>query len=118
LPESIVNQFFQAIKTLDMGLLPLADQVTYSGTLLPTAAKGAIAVRNYLSDAAPFIKSFHIEETVIAARSAAVLVRYEGINGVRFEGCYFMDFEEDKIARIRTVFDSRPLMNGGFDNRQ
>jgi hypothetical protein len=108
--EGLLDQFFQAVKTNDMGLVPLADQVSYSGNLLPKAAEGAVAVRNYLSGAAPFIKSFQIEERVIASGSAAVLVRYEGINGVQFEGSYFMDFEQGRIARIRTVFDSRPLM--------
>jgi len=35
---------------------------------------------------------------------------------VHFEGCYFMDFDSDQIVRIRTVFDSLPLMKGGFGN--
>jgi hypothetical protein len=69
-----------------------------------------------MSETAPFIKCFRLEDTVIESRSAAVLVRYEGINDVQFEGCYFMDFENDQIARIRTVFDSRPLMKSGFSN--
>lgn len=95
-----------------MSQLPLSDQASYSGTMLPEGAAGAEAVRTYLSETAPFIKSIHIEDTVIDIGSAAVLVEYEAINGVHFAGCYFIDFEEDQIARIRTVFDSRPMMTG------
>lgn len=114
--ERLLEQFFQAIGNRDMSRLPLADQVTYSGNMLPEGPRGAEAVRQYMSEAAPFIKSLHVEDTVIGSTSAAVLVRYEAINGVRFEGCYFMDFEDGRIARIRTVFDSRPLMQGGFES--
>ena len=114
--EAILDQFFQAIGKRDMDRLPLADEVTYSGTMLPEPAEGANAVRQYLSTTAPFIRSFDVEDKVIESGAAAVLVRYEAINGVRFEGCYFMDIEDGRIARIRTVFDSRPLMQGGFDN--
>jgi hypothetical protein len=49
---------------------------------------------------------------VIGGDSAAVLVRYEAVNGVQFEGCYFLEVESGLITRIRTVFDSRPLMTG------
>jgi len=111
--EEILDQFFQAIINHDMSQVPLADRVTYSGNLLPDAAEGADAVREYLSGSAPFIKSLQILDKVIESSSAAVLVRYEAINGVQFEGGYFMGFEPGRIARIRTVFDSRPLMQGG-----
>jgi len=114
----LVDQFFHAIGNGDMSQLPLGDDATYRGNMLPEAAEGADAVRSYMSETAPFIKSFRLEDTVIESRSAAVLVRYEGINDVQFEGCYFMDFENDQIARIRTVFDSRPLMKGGFASRR
>lgn len=111
--EGLIDQFFKAVEDHDVGDLPLSDHVSYSGNMLPQAVEGALAVRRYLSDAAPFIASFRIEETVIAGGSAAILIRYQGINGVHFEGGYFMDFEDGRIARIRTVFDSRPLMSGG-----
>jgi hypothetical protein len=114
--QQVLEQFFTAIGTRDMSGLPLAGQVTYSGTMLPEPVEGADAVRNYMSTTAPFIQSLRIEETVIESDSAAVMVRYTGINGVRFEGCYFMDFDQGQIARIRTVFDSRPLMQGGPDD--
>lgn len=112
----LLEQFFAAIENRDMGLLPLGDEVSYSGTMLPDAAEGADAVRKYMSETAPFIKSFRVEDAVVENRSAAVLVRYEAINDVHFEGCYFMDFDSDQIVRIRTVFDSLPLMKGGFGN--
>jgi predicted ester cyclase len=114
--QRTLDRFFQAVEKHDISQLPLTDEVSYSGTMLPEAAEGADAVRAYLSETAPFIKSFRIEDTVIESDAAAVRVRYEAINGVRFEGCYFMDFENGRIARIRTVFDSRPLMQGGLDN--
>jgi hypothetical protein len=111
----ILEQFFQAIESRDMSLLPLAEGATYSGTMLPEGAEGADAVRKYMSGTAPFIKSFRVEDAIVEDRSAAVMVQYEAINEVHFEGCYFIDFEDGEIARIRTVFDSRPLMKGGMD---
>lgn len=110
--ERLLDQFFQAIQDHDMSQLPLSDQAFYSGTMLPEGAEGAEAVRAYLSETAPFIKSVRIEETVIDSSSAAVMVEYKAINGVHFEGCYFMHVENDQIVRIRTVFDSRPMMTG------
>jgi hypothetical protein len=115
--ERLVDHFFQAVRDCDMSHLPLASQASYSGTMLPEPARGAAAVRQYMSETAPFIKSLRIEETVIERHSAAVLVRYEGVNGVQFEGCYFLEVENGLITRIRTVFDSRPLMHGGADRQ-
>ena len=109
----LLDQFFQAIENRDMSQLPLAERATYTGTMLPESVAGSDAIREYMSTTAPFIKSFNIEDTVIESNAAAVLVHYEAINGVHFEGCYFMDVEKGQIARIRTVFDSRPLMQGG-----
>jgi hypothetical protein len=115
--ERLVDRFFQAVRDCDMSHLPLADQASYSGTMLPEPARGAAAVRQHMADTAPFIESFSIEETVIENQAAAVLVRYEAVNGVQFEGCYFLEVENGLITRIRTVFDSRPLMTGGPDRR-
>jgi hypothetical protein len=115
--ESVLAKFFQAVKDCDMDQLPVASQVSYSGTMLREPARGAGAVKFYMSETAPFVKSFSIEETVIGSDSAAVMVRYEAVNGVVFEGCYFMDIEDGLITRIRTVFDSLPLMKGGMDPR-
>jgi len=114
--EEILDQFFQAVTDQDMSQLPLANKVTYSGTMLPKPAEGADAVRNYMSETAPFIKSFSIKEMVIGDHSAAVLVRYRGVNDVSFEGCYVIEVEGDQITRIRTVFDSRPLIQGTAEN--
>jgi hypothetical protein len=113
--ESVLAQFFQAVRDCDMSQLPVASHVSYSGTMLREPAKGAGAVKYYMSETAPFIKSFSIEETVIGSDSAAVIVRYEAVNGVIFEGCYFLDVENGLITRIRTVFDSLPLMKGGLE---
>ena len=111
--EQLLHQFFQAIRDRNMNHLPLGDQVSYSGTMVPEAIEGPDAVRAHMSGTAPFIKSFQVGDSVIESNAAAVLVQYEGINGVSFEGCYFMDFENGQISRIRTVIDSRPLMQGG-----
>jgi len=115
--ENIVDRFFQCVRDCNMTGLPLTSLASYSGTMLAEPARGALAVRQYMSETAPFIKSFSIEETVIGGDSAAVLVRYEAVNGVQFEGCYFLEVESGLITRIRTVFDSRPLMTGGPDRR-
>ena len=86
--------------------------------MLPDGVEGADAVRRYMSETAPFIDSVSVEDTVIGSSSAAALVSYAAVNGVSFEGCYVIGIENDQITRIRTVFDSRPLMQGGFDSRQ
>jgi len=110
--KRLLEYFFQAIGDRDMSRLPLGENVSYSGTMVPEAIEGSDAVRKHMSGTVQFIKSFEVCDSVIETSAAAILVQYQGINGVTFEGCYFMDFENDQISRIRTVFDSRPLMQG------
>lgn len=110
--EAACRQYFEAINTDDVSNLPLAERVEYSGTVMPEAIVGASAVREHLQQTAPFILNMVIEELIIEGNKAAAIANFEGVNKVKLQGAYFLQFTDEKISRIEAIFDSRPLFAG------
>ena len=99
----------------DVSGLPLADQVELHGPLTPEPVRGEAEVRNHLQQIATFMLNVITGKMIIEGNSAAVLAEFEGVNGIRIEGAYFLQVEDGKISDVKTIFDSRPLF-AGSDN--
>jgi hypothetical protein len=110
--ERAIQLYFAAINSNDASMIPLADDVIMSGPMMPEPISGEAAVRGYINDTSPFMARMERKETVIEENSAAVIVEFEGLNGVVIEGAEFISVKNGLICSARVFFDTRPLIKG------
>jgi hypothetical protein len=110
--ERAISLFFEAVNSNDTSLIPLAEDVVMSGPMMPEPISGEAAVRRYLGETAPFMTRMDQKTTVIEGENAAVIVEFEGLNGVVIEGVEFFRFKNGLICRDQVFFDTRPLFKG------
>lgn len=110
--RSIVNQFTEVSKTKDASRVPLASDVVYSGPMMPEPLHGEPAVRQYITEVAPFVARKQLKWMVVQDDSAAAVIEFEGLNGVKIEGAEFYRIRDGLICEVRVFFDTRPLIQG------
>ena len=110
--ERAISLYFEAINTNDASIAPLADDMVLSGPMIPEPIKGAAAVRQYLDETAPFMARIEPKTIIIEGDSAAVIVEFEGLNGVIFEGVEIFRVSNGLICSAQVFFDTRPLFKG------
>ena len=110
--ERIIGLYFKAINNNDASMVPLAEDVVISGPMLPEPITGEAAVRRHIADTAPFIARQIEKYSVIEGDSAAVILEFEGINGLIMEGAEFFRVRDGKICDMQNFFDTRPLIRG------
>ena len=110
--ERIVGLYFKAINSDDASIVPLADDVVFCGPMVPEPITGEAAVRQHIMDIAPFVVRRVEKFSVIEGDSAAVILEFEGLNGLVIEGAEFFRVRDGKICHIQNFFDTRKLMQG------
>lgn len=110
--QQAVDLYFRAINENDAALVPLAGNVEMSGPMMPEPMSGEAAVRQYLADIAPFVARMEQKFTVIEGDTAAVILEFEGLNGVVIDGAEFFRVRDGKIWYDKLFFDTRPLLRG------
>jgi hypothetical protein len=110
--ETAVNLYFEGVNSNDASIIPLADDVVLTGPMMPEPVTGELTVRQYISDISPFVVRIEKKSMVIEGDTAAVILEFEGVNGVTFEGAEFFRVRDGKIYFDQTFFDSRPLLKG------
>ncbi|HKX57406.1 MAG TPA: nuclear transport factor 2 family protein, partial [Xanthomonadales bacterium] len=110
--ERIIREYFAAMTAGPEQTLQLTDQIEVSGSMLPEPLHGIAAVREHLQQIAPFISRTEVLEIVIDRNSAAVRVLIHSLNGVEVESAFFFRIHHGQISRVRSLFDTRTLMQG------
>jgi hypothetical protein len=110
--ERAIGLYFEAINANDASTIPLADDMVLSGPMMPEPNIGAAAVRQYLNETAPFMARIDPKTIIIEGENAAVIVEFEGLNGVIFEGVEVFRVSNGLICSAQIFFDTRPLFKG------
>ena len=110
--EQIIDRYLQAINSDDVSGIPLTDDVVLKGPMIPEAIEGEAAVRQYLAEVAPFVARMTRKTTAIDGDTGAIVLEFEGLNGVIIEGAEFFRVRDGKISSAHTFFDTRLLMRG------
>ena len=110
--ERAIGLYFEAINSNDVSISPLAEDMVMSGPMMPEPISGAAAVRQYLDETAPFMARMDPKTIIIEGDSAAVIVEFEGLNGVIFEGVEIFRVSNGLICSAQIFFDTRPLFKG------
>jgi hypothetical protein len=110
--EQTIDLYFKAINSNDASIVPLADDVVLCGPMQPEPIKGEAAVRQHIADIAPFVARWVEKFSVIEGDSAAVILEFEGLNGLIMEGAEFFRVRDGKICWVQNFFDTRTLIQG------
>lgn len=110
--ESIVLKFIEALQIDDASGVPLAQYAEYHSMFSPIPIRGETDVREYIQQIAPFLVNEKYGKMIVEGSSVAVLTSFDSVNGVHSDGAFFFEVEEDKIASIRAVFDTRQMFTG------
>ena len=110
--ERAISLYFEASNMNDASIALLADDMVLSGPMMPEPITGAAAVRQYLDEIAPFIVRIEPKTIIIEGESAAVIVEFEGLNNVIFEGVEVFQLSNGLICSAQIFFDTRPLFKG------
>jgi ketosteroid isomerase-like protein len=112
--QHAVARLIEAINSDDARIIPLAEDVVYSSPLLPEPITGAAAVREHIAAIAPFVARLELKRALFDGDSAALVVEFEGVNGVVIEGVEFLRIEGGRINDVRVYFDTLPLLRGSL----
>ena len=110
--ERAIGLYFKAINSNDASIVAFTDDVVICGPMLPELITGEVAVRQYIADTAPFISRWVEKSSVIEGDTAAVILEFEGLNGLVLESVAFFQIRDGKICRVQNFFDTRPLFKG------
>ena len=108
--HGLIDHYLEAISTNMAEKAPLAEDAVYGGPMVPDNLRGAQAIRQYLSEIAPFIAGIRKVRGVYDQNGAAVIVEITGIRKRRFTGSMFFEFENGLISSVQVFFDTRLLM--------
>jgi hypothetical protein len=109
---NIVVQFFEALNSDDVSSLPLSRHVEYAGMMTPEPVCGESQVRGHLQQVAPFMLNVKHGEMIIEDGAVAVPVEFDGVNGIRVEGAFFMKVKDGAFCLLRAIFDTHSLLTG------
>lgn len=110
--ERAINLFIDAINRNDSSQIPLTEDVVMSGPMMAEPTVGEAAVRTYLDETSPFVAHLDLKKVIIEGESAAIMVKFTGINGVIIEGAEIFTFRDGKISSDKIFFDTRRLFKG------
>ncbi len=110
--ENAVSRYFEGMNSNDVDGIPLTGDVEFTGPMQPVPVRGEAPVRQLLAEIAPFIARMDPKLTLIDGDHAAVVVEFEGLNGVVIDSVELFRVREGEIAFNQTFFDTRPLLAG------
>ena len=110
--ENAVSRYFDGMNSNNVDVIPLTGDVEFAGPMQPVPVRGEAAVRQLLAEIAPFIARMDRKLTLIDGDHAAVVVEFEGLNGVVLESVELFRVRDGAIAINQTFFDTKPLLAG------
>ncbi|MEM1402733.1 MAG: nuclear transport factor 2 family protein [Pseudomonadota bacterium] len=109
--ESSLERYLDALSSGSVNDLPLTDDVTFYGALLPAPIVGREPVINFLNRVLPSIRLKEVRQRFEGNDGACAELRFE-FEGLakQLEEAHCLEFEGELISRIRLYYDPRPLM--------
>jgi len=97
-----VEAYLDCFRTKDLSTVPLAEDATFEGPLVPQLA-GRQTIKGFLSSILPMIKGIQLEQHIVEGDYVATLFDMETANGVDhvFDWIRVVDGE---IKAIRTFY--------------
>ena len=110
--DRAVGLYFEGMNGNDATVVPLTDDVVFTGPMQPEPLTGEAAVRQHIAEIAPFVARMDRKQILIDGDQAAVVLEFEGLNGVVIEGVDLFRVRDGRICFNQSFFDTRPLLAG------
>ena len=108
--QGVIETYLRGINDDDVDSIPLSANSVMTGPMIPNTLEGEQPVRQHLADVAPFIARLKLVDLLIDGDRAVAVLHYEGINGVRLEGCEYFQVSDGEITQNRAFYDTAKLM--------
>ncbi|MEL7312615.1 MAG: hypothetical protein AAFN07_13970 [Pseudomonadota bacterium] len=109
----ILDAYLSVFRSKVADELPLSDDVTFYGSLLPEPIVGRNQVITFFNKVAPSVQLRQVKQAFEGANGAcAELVFYFEGADVLLEEAHCIQIKDGKILSIRLYYDPRPLMGG------
>ena len=90
--------------------LPLADDASFYGALLPAPIVGRDEVRAFLNRVAPSVELLEVRQQFEGPDGACAELLFR-FGELELEEAHCLKFEDGQIAAIRLYYDPRPLLS-------
>ncbi|MEM6514101.1 MAG: nuclear transport factor 2 family protein [Pseudomonadota bacterium] len=108
---TVLNAYFSVFETKSANDLPLSEDATFYGALLPEPIVGREAIIAFLNRVAPSVELKEVKQAFEGESGAcAELVFTFSGAGVTLEEAHCLKIDEGQIVSIRLYYDPRPLL--------
>jgi hypothetical protein len=111
--RAFILDYFNALSAGRLEDVPIAEDCSYTGSMLSDTIQGGEAVRRHIGQIAPFVERFELKRLVVEGTDAAVIVDLIGFGSRRVEGVVFFEVEGGLLKSMNNLFDTRQLL-GSF----
>jgi len=110
--RAFIQDYFDALNDGRVQDISIAEDCTYSGSMLSESMNDAALIREHITQIAPFVARFEVVRTIVEASDGAVIVRLHGIRSTVVEGAVFFRVEDGRLKSVDNLFDTRQLLKG------
>ena len=110
--RSAVELYFEGLATGDVSRIPLGDDVSFVGPMVPVPVQGEAEVRELLSNIAAGFKKMVAERILVDGEYACAPFEFEvtddSVPPIAGVDCFRV--ESGRIVEIQPFYDPRPLL--------
>ena len=108
--RAFIKDYFDALGADRLEDIPVAENCSYTSSMLSETIYGAAGVRQHIAQIAPFVERFEVKRMVVEGINGAVIVRLFGFGNKRVEGVVFFVVEDGCLTALDNLFDTRQLL--------
>ena len=108
--RAFVRDYFNFLGTGQLQEIPIAEECTYSGSMLAETIRGPEAVRSHIGQIMPFVERIEVKREIVEGANAAVTVQLLGFGNKQVHGVVLFVVEDGCLTALENLFDSRQLL--------
>lgn len=109
--QQIIERYIAGINSGDVDSIPLTDDAEFHGAMLAEPRIGAAAVREHLSEVAPFV-DMTLLELIVEDDAAAAMIELRTVAGQAVTGLGLFHVHRGAIRHHRGFTDTHRLFTG------
>jgi len=109
--RQVIERYVAGINSGDVAGIPLTNDVEFRGAMLAEPRIGAAAVRQHLSDIAPFV-DMELGELIVEDDAAAAVIELRTVAGQTLTGLGLFRIRDGAIFQHRGFTDTHQLFTG------
>lgn len=110
-PQTILKAYFSVFETKSANDLPLSEDATFYGALLPEPIVGREAIIAFLNRVAPSVELKEVKQAFEGENGACAELVFAFLGaGITLEEAHCLKIDDGKIVSIRLYYDPRPLL--------